>query len=115
MSKRRKMQVRVHRFSGEDESRLLDETIEHWRAQGPAAAWEASFDLLGWWFAARGLDPEAQRVDRTVVQVHPIPWATPKVSVLKRSTPVATTPKPSRQRRSSKHPRGKPPKPGSET
>ena len=32
--------------------------------------------MLGWWFAARGLDPEVQRVDRTHIEIHPVPWLT---------------------------------------
>ena len=50
------------------------ETLLAWQAQGPAAAWQAMFDLLGWWFEARGLDPEAQRIDRSHNETHRVPW-----------------------------------------
>jgi hypothetical protein len=26
------------------------------------------------WFEARGLDPEAQRVDRSHIEIRPVPW-----------------------------------------
>ena len=58
MSARRNIPVRVYRFSPEDEDKLLDETILEWQALGPAAAWDAIYQILGWWFEARGLDPE---------------------------------------------------------
>jgi hypothetical protein len=74
MSHRRHQVVRVHTFSPDDQDKLLAETILQWRALGPSAAWRAAFDLLGWWFSVRGLDPEAQRVDRTRIEVHPVPW-----------------------------------------
>jgi hypothetical protein len=68
--------VRVRTFKPEDQQELLEETILEWRALGPAAAWNAIYEMLGWWFAARGLDPEAQRVDRTHLEIHPVPWRT---------------------------------------
>jgi hypothetical protein len=68
------MAVRVHTFSPEDQDKLLEETILEWRALGPSAAWRAIYDMLGWWFSARGLDPEAQRVDRARIEIHPVPW-----------------------------------------
>ena len=68
--------VRVRTFRSEDQEALLEETILQWRALGASAAWNAIYDLLGWWFAARGLDPEAQRVDRTHLEIHPVPWRT---------------------------------------
>ena len=74
MSDRRNIPVRVYRFSPEDEDKLLDETILEWQALGPAAAWDAIYQILGWWFAARGLDPEAQRVNRTHIEIRPVPW-----------------------------------------
>jgi hypothetical protein len=76
MSDRRTRLVRLRTFSPEDQDALLEETILEWRALGPAAAWNAIYDMLGWWFAARGLDPEAQRVDRTHLEIHPVPWLT---------------------------------------
>lgn len=74
MKKRPHLAVRVYSFSPEDQDKLLRETILEWRALGPAAAWNAIYDMLDWWFAARGLDPEAQRVDWSHVEMHPVPW-----------------------------------------
>ncbi len=74
MSDRRNIPVRVFTFSLEDQERLLEETILEWRALGPAVAWNAIYDMLGFWFAARGLDPEAQRVDLTHLEIRPVPW-----------------------------------------
>ena len=76
MSDQRNMPVRVCNFSAEDQEKLLEETILEWRALGAAAAWSATYDMLSWWFAARGLDPEVQRVDRSHIEVHPVPWLT---------------------------------------
>lgn len=76
MSKPQTRAVRVRTFQAEDQGSLLEETILEWRALGAAAAWEAIYDILGWWFAARGLDPEAQRVERTHIELHPVPWIT---------------------------------------
>jgi hypothetical protein len=58
----------------ESEDQLLQETLIAWRSLGPAAAWQAMFDMLRWWFKARGLDPEAQRVARARIEVHRVPW-----------------------------------------
>jgi hypothetical protein len=74
MNERRHRSVQVRSFSPEDQEKLLEETILQWRALGPAAAWKAIYDILGWWFAARGLDPEAQRVDRTHIEIRPVSW-----------------------------------------
>jgi hypothetical protein len=74
MSDQRKRPVRILTFSPEDQERLLEETIREWRALGPAAAWDAIYQMLGWWYAVRGLDPEAQRVDRTHIEIRPVPW-----------------------------------------
>jgi hypothetical protein len=76
MATSRTRPVRVRTFEPEDQDSLLEETILEWRALGAAAAWKAIYDILGWWFAARGLDPEAQRVDRTHVEIRPVPWIT---------------------------------------
>jgi hypothetical protein len=76
MSDRRNIPVRVCTFSPEDQERLLKETIREWRALGPAAAWDAIYEILGLWFAVRGLDPEAQRVDRNHIEIRPVPWLT---------------------------------------
>jgi hypothetical protein len=76
MSGRRNIPVRVLTFSQEDQERLLEETILEWRDLGPSAAWDAIYDILGCWFEARGLDPEAQRVDRTHIEIRPVPWLT---------------------------------------
>jgi hypothetical protein len=75
MSEPRTRSVRVRTFEPEDQEALLEETILEWRALGPTAAWNPIYNMLGWWFAARGLDPEAQRVERTHLEVHPVPWA----------------------------------------
>jgi hypothetical protein len=74
MSTRPDRTVRTHTFSPESQESLLEETLLAWRALGPAAAWQAIYDMLDWWFTARGLDPETQRVDRTHVETHPVPW-----------------------------------------
>jgi hypothetical protein len=74
MSDRRNFPVRVSTFSPEDQKRLRKETILEWRALGPAAAWDAIYQILGLWFEARGLDPEAQRVDRSHIEIRPVPW-----------------------------------------
>jgi hypothetical protein len=74
MSNQRNIPVRVRNFSEEDQEKLLEETILEWRALGASAAWSAIYDMLGWWFEARGLDPEVQRVDRSHVEIHPVPW-----------------------------------------
>jgi hypothetical protein len=76
MSDQRNTPVRVRNFSAVDQEKLLEETILEWRALGPSAAWSAIYDMLGWWFAARGLDPEVQRVDRSHLEIHPVPWLT---------------------------------------
>jgi hypothetical protein len=74
MLERASVPSRVFVFGPESEEQLLEETILAWRAQGPAAAWDAMFDLLAWWFEARGLDPEAQRIDRSHNEIHRVPW-----------------------------------------
>jgi hypothetical protein len=74
MREPRSRAVRVRTFHPEDQEALLEETILEWRALGAAAAWNAVYDMLDWWFAARGLDPEAQRVERTHLELHPVPW-----------------------------------------
>lgn len=75
MSHRQNIPVQVRSFSPEDQEKLLEETILQWRKLGATAAWKAIYDLLGVWFAARGLDPEAQRVDRSHIEIHPVPWS----------------------------------------
>jgi hypothetical protein len=75
MSETRTKPVRARTFHPDDQEALLEETILEWRELG-AAAWKAIYDMLGWWFAARGLDPETQRVDRTHIELHPVPWVT---------------------------------------
>jgi hypothetical protein len=74
MSEREAITVRKYTFSEESQEELLEETLLEWRALGPAAVWQAMYDMLDWWFAARGLDPEVQRVDRTHVEIRPVPW-----------------------------------------
>jgi hypothetical protein len=74
MSDRRRVPVRVCTFGPEDQERLRKETILEWRALGPEAAWDAIYRILGLWFEARGLDPEAQRVDRSHIEIRPVPW-----------------------------------------
>jgi hypothetical protein len=76
MSDQRNIPVRIRNFSAENQEKLLEETILEWRALGASAAWNASYEMLGWWFAARGLDPEIQRVDRSHIEIHPVPWLT---------------------------------------
>lgn len=74
MTDRTTLTVRQRTFSPEDQEQLLEETLLQWRTLGPAAVWQAMYDMLDWWFTARGLDPEAQRVDRTHIEIHPVPW-----------------------------------------
>jgi hypothetical protein len=76
MSENRPIEVRTH--TPQDRLRLEEETIGQWRTLGAAAAWNAVYDSLDWWFEARGLDPELQRVDRTFIQVQRVPWLSPK-------------------------------------
>jgi hypothetical protein len=76
MSDQRNIPVRIRSFRAEDQDKLLEETILEWRALGASAAWNAIYDMLGWWFVARGLDPEVQRVDRSHLEIHPVPWLT---------------------------------------
>ena len=74
MNDRPNRPVQVRTFGPEDQERLLEETILQWRALGPTAAWNAVYQMLDWWFAARGLDPATQRVDRTHIEIRPVPW-----------------------------------------
>jgi hypothetical protein len=74
MSTRDHIAIRKSTFSTEDQEMLLEETILEWRALGPAAAWNAIYDMLDWWFTARGLDPKTQRVDRTHIEIRTVPW-----------------------------------------
>jgi hypothetical protein len=85
MRTRERISIRKHTFNRESEENLLEETLLQWRALGPAAAWQAIYDMLGWWFTARGLDPEAQRVDRTHVEIHPVPWLGPDSEATRRA------------------------------
>jgi len=75
LSIRAEIKVRVRTFSKESQEDLLEETFLEWRALGPAAVWQAMYDMLDWWFTARGLDPETQRVERTHNEIHPVPWS----------------------------------------
>jgi len=74
MGPRGEITVRKHRVGPESEKMLLEETILRWRELGPAAAWQAIHDILDWWLIARGLAPEDQRVDRSHIEIHPVPW-----------------------------------------
>jgi hypothetical protein len=65
---------RTFSFGPESEEELLEESLVAWQRRGPAAAWQAMFDILGLWFEAQGLDPEAQVVDRAHIEVHRVPW-----------------------------------------
>jgi hypothetical protein len=71
---RENLPVRKSTFSPEDQQRLLEETILEWRALGPAAAWNAIYAMLDWWFVIRGVDPQAQRVDRSHIEIRTVPW-----------------------------------------
>lgn len=75
MTDRSTMTVRRRTFSPEDQEELLEETLLQWKSLGPAAAWQAIYDMLDWWFMVRGLEPETQRVDRTHIEIHPVPWS----------------------------------------
>lgn len=74
----RRLEVRTLRNQPEDHERLEAETIETWRDLGPEAVWDAIYDALSLWFEARGLDPEAQHVDRAQVEVRRVPWLMPE-------------------------------------
>jgi hypothetical protein len=74
MDTRTNISVRKSSFSPEDQERLLEETILEWRALGPSAVWGAIYDMLDWWFTTRGLDSEVQKVDRTHIEIRPVPW-----------------------------------------
>ncbi len=74
MSTRENIAIRKSTFSLEDQERLIEETILEWRALGPAAAWDAIYNMLDWWFETRGLDSEAQRVDRSHIEIRTVPW-----------------------------------------
>ena len=74
MTPRPDLTVRSHAIGMEAEETLLAETILKWRSLGPPAAWQAIYDMLDWWFESRGMDPENQRVDRTHIETHPVPW-----------------------------------------
>jgi hypothetical protein len=74
MNTRDNIAIRKSSFSPADQEMLLEETILEWRALGPAAAWNAIYDMLDWWFTARGLDPKTQRVDRTHIEIRTVPW-----------------------------------------
>jgi len=80
MSHRANAVIRKYTFSEADQERLLEETILEWRRLGPAAAWDAIYEILGLWFSSRGLDPEAQRVDRSHIEIHPVPWLASKAT-----------------------------------
>jgi hypothetical protein len=73
MSHRQNLPVLVRDFSPEDQEKFLEESILEWRALGAPAAWKAIYDLLGLWFAARGLDRGVQRVDRSHIEIYPVP------------------------------------------
>jgi hypothetical protein len=72
MNSRRDEQVRIHKPGPEADEALLEESILHWRRLGPEAVWDAIYEMLDLWFLARGMDPEAQRVDRAHAEVHPV-------------------------------------------
>ena len=57
MSTREGITVRKHTFSRESQETLLEETLLEWRALGPAAACQAIYDMLDWWFTAEALHP----------------------------------------------------------
>ena len=43
--------------------------------------WDASMRLLDMWFLMRGLDPEKQRIDRSVFIKTTAPWSEPGANV----------------------------------
>ncbi len=73
MNARQDVQVRTHKIGPEADEMLLEESIHHWRDRGPSAVWDAIYEMLDLWFLARGMDPEAQRIDRSRVEIHPFP------------------------------------------
>jgi hypothetical protein len=70
------MATRSFAVGPESDEKLLEGSILEWRDRGPVEAWQAIFNLLNWWFAARGLEPDAQRVDRNHLEIRPVPWRT---------------------------------------
>jgi len=73
MSHRQDVQVRIHKRGPEADDMLLEESILKWRELGPSAVWDAIYQMMDLWFSSRGLDPEAQRIDRSHVEIHPVP------------------------------------------
>jgi hypothetical protein len=65
---------RMFAVGPESEEALLEETIVAWQSRGPAAVWQAMFDMLGLWCETQGLDSGAQTVDRAHIEIHPVPW-----------------------------------------
>lgn len=66
----RKITITKHKF-GEDTSLAQ---MQEWQALGVSAIWEASFELLDLWFTMHGLDPKAQRIDRSKIEKVKAPW-----------------------------------------
>ena len=58
MSEPRARPVRVRTFHPDDQECSWKKPSSNGGALGASAAWNAIYDMLGWWFAARGLDPE---------------------------------------------------------
>ncbi len=70
MKNPKKISLTKHKF-GEDTE--LSQ-IKEWQEQGVSAIWDASFEILDQWFVMRGLDPNNQRIDRSVLTKHKAPW-----------------------------------------
>jgi hypothetical protein len=92
MSHRQNLPVRVRDFSPEDQEKFLEEFILEWRALGVPAAWNAIYDLLGLWFAARGLDLGAQRVGRSHIEICMVLWSSNNAMTEARDPAAAAMP-----------------------
>jgi len=70
MKKNETITLTKHKF-GEDTEQ---DQIREWQEQGVSAIWDASFEILDQWFIMRGLDPDKQRIDRSVLTKYKAPW-----------------------------------------
>lgn len=70
MADRSTMTVRRRTFSPEDQEKLFEETLLQWKSLGQAAAWQAIYDMLDWWFMVRGLEPETQWVGQPLSEAY---------------------------------------------
>ncbi|HMO18902.1 MAG TPA: hypothetical protein PKA63_12585 [Oligoflexia bacterium] len=67
---KREITLTKHKFGEDTES----SQIQDWQELGVSAIWKASFEILEQWFIMRGLDPEQQRIDRSLIKKYKAPW-----------------------------------------